>query len=518
MTPRLTTLLGDIERCETLDASQRAAGVRSAAWIRTATDEEVADLLSGLLQLPSLTGSAQQPLLATLLAHLQYRFRDVAGSCVSASLPSQLRERIIAIYRKLGEKNGARHHLLCVLSAAGGKEDLAAFTDLVIDHPPGDVTAAALAFVPLFQNEDYDVSILFPRLLDGLAHLSVAVSILDLANFVTRRKIVPTHPATERKNQLASLLGRLVQHLGKIEEQPSERGQSLEELRRKVSESVSLCVSLCDALALIGDSSVVGKLYQASELGHRQLRTEAAAALARLGETAGIDVLLGMAAEPVVRLRVLAHADELNLLERVDKQFTSPVATAEAELVSWLAQSAQFGMPPQQCELVDSRTQYWPGYDEAIACYLFRYTYRFPQGSLSNVGIAGPLAHSFSVDLADLSVEDIYAAFAGWQAEHEQIYELDPDEVPPGQRSVVRALQKRLSRGGFDAIQVTRYGSFFGQLVLVAIATHKGTAGVAVADENQVHWYPGGETRRPIGPVEAYCIYKGRKLLRTFNP
>ena len=38
-----------------------------------------------------------------------------------------------------------------------------------------------------------------------------------------------------------------------------------------------------DALALIGDRSVTGKLYQALELGHRHVRAEAASALAPSG-------------------------------------------------------------------------------------------------------------------------------------------------------------------------------------------------------------------------------------------
>jgi hypothetical protein len=41
--------------------------------------------------------------------------------------------------------------------------------------------------------------------------------------------------------------------------------------------------------------------------------------------------------------------------------------------------------------------------------------------------------------------------------------------------------------------------------------------GVAIADNDRTYWWPQGASRRPIGPVEAYCIYKGRKLLKAFN-
>src|SRR5205823_1868914 len=120
----------------------------------------------------------------------------------------------------------------------------------------------------------------------------------------TRRKLVPEHPAAGISGQLIELLGQLVGTLGQLTEQAPSEGQSMADIGRQVSQSVSLAVSLCDALALIGDQGAVGKLYQALDLGHRRLRTEAAAALARLGEERGREELIKLAAEPVARLRV----------------------------------------------------------------------------------------------------------------------------------------------------------------------------------------------------------------------
>src|SRR6185312_3349414 len=130
-----------------------------------------------------------------------------------------------------------------------------------------------------------------------------------------------------------------------------------------------------DALALIGDKSAVGKLYQALRVGHRRLRTEAAAALARLGEAQGADELAQLAAEPIARLRVLAYTDELGLKEKIDPQYTTAVARAEAELCVWLAEPTQYGVPPTSCELFDCRRQHWPGFDDPVDCFLFQFQY-----------------------------------------------------------------------------------------------------------------------------------------------
>jgi hypothetical protein len=270
-------------------------------------------------------------------------------------------------------------------------------------------------------------------------------------------------------------------------------------------------------LALIGDKSAVGKLYQAMELSHRRLRAEAAAALARLGEQAGQRVLLQLAAEPVIRLRVLAYAGELGILDQVEDQFKTEAAKAEADLALWLAQPAQMGVPPSRCELVDSRQQAWPGYDEPVDCFLFRFVYEFGAAQFSNIGIAGPVTHAFAADLADLPPDDIYAAFAGWQAEHEDVYQLPVDELSDPQRVDVLRLERRLRDEGYDAIQPHALGFFFGDKALVATATYQGQPGVAVADQLHCLWWPHRGSPRPIDPEAAYCIYKGRKLLRAFN-
>jgi hypothetical protein len=288
-----------------------------------------------------------------------------------------------------------------------------------------------------------------------------------------------------------------------------------------VALQVALAVALCDALALIGDKTAIGKLNQALALRHRRLRTEAAAALSRLGDEDGAGELVKLAEEPVARLRVLAYAQELGLADRIDSRWQSPAARAEAQLAVWLAEPTQFGIPPQKLELFDERSMYWPGFPGPIDCFLFRYTYTVTvegsERSLSNIGIAGPLAHAFLADLADLPPDDIYAAYAGWQAEHEEIREFDVDRLSKSERLEVERLARRLHDASFAAIEPLVMGYFFGDKALVARATREGVAGVAVADFREIAFFPERHSRRPLGTREAWCIYKGRKLLRSFN-
>jgi hypothetical protein len=345
----------------------------------------------------------------------------------------------------------------------------------------------------------------------------VAPLVMDLANFVTREQLLEEHPGKERCDQLGNLLGAMVQRLGLIEERPYAVSQDDRELSAIVSQGVSLSVSLCDALGLIGDKRAIGKLNQVLELRHRRLRTEAAAALARLGDENGKQVLVSLAAEPVARLRVLAYAEELDLQDQIKEEFATSAARAESELALWLAEPTQLGFPPSNLELIDSQVLYWPGYDEPLECFLFRFSYEVGEGEYANVGIAGPLCHAIAPDLADLPPDDIYAIFAGWQAEHDDIYEVDVNHLNEAQRVEVARLERRVRDFGGHDIQAIKLGHFFGEKALVAKATREGQAGIAVATLDDVQWLNVQGRRRPLGPDEAYCLFKGRRLLRAFN-
>ena len=488
---------------------------RCADWFGDATGREVDELLEALAEREPPRNTPAESVLGLLLASLvcwQRTLRQSERGFERVSL-----DNIAAIYRDLGHESAIRHHLLCLLAAAYQPLELSEFVELIVEDPPQDVALAAVPFVILLRRPDDRLRQLFPRLLLAIQHPVVASPVLDLANYVTREGIVQTHPAQQRSGQLVSLLGRLVRELDNIERGGSGDGQSPQKIGQRILEGVSLVVSLCDALGMIGDPAATGPLRLAMQLKHRRLQVEAAAALVRLNVEEGAQRLTELAREPVVRLRVLSYAEEVGLLEKVDPQYQSLVARAEAELVCWLSQPTAMGFPPSECELIDQREQYWPGSHEPVWCYLFRYTYQLAAGAYSNVGMTGPVVHSFRADLTDLSPADIYAAYAGWQVEHEDIYESDVNQLTELQRVDVTRLERRLLDEGYHAIVPLRLGYFFGERTLVAKTERFGAAGMAVVDSQDVHWYPTGTTRRPLSSEDAYCIYKGRKLLRTFN-
>jgi hypothetical protein len=521
MDEQVLALLDDFSRFSTLDASARASVQQRAAWLAVAPPDLVAELLEGLAKLDDDTLGAADELLASVALRIAQSRRQGRGDISLLWLSQQVPARLAALYRQLPATARARGGLLMVLASGGTPEELALFCDLLVGDPPGGENDVLTALAPLFQLTDYDATSLFPRLLAALAHPTLAAAVLDLANFLTRQGLVPDHPASEQRAELMRLLGELAHRLQRLEEQPEETVSSAEELTRTVSHGVALAVALCDALALIGDRAAISKLHLAMDLRHRRIRTEAAAALARLGEKSGQEELVKLASEPVARLRVLHYAEEMGIADKLEPEYLTPEARAEAELALWLAEPANFGIPPTECELVDKREQYWPSYEEPVECFLFRFTYRLTtaQGEAiySNIGIAGPLVRAVTADLADLPVDDTYALFAGWHAEHEDIFEVEAHLLSESQRVEVARLERRLRDAQYEAIRPAMLCYFFSEKSLVGRVNRAGVEGVALASPDEILWFPANRGARSLTPLDVACLYRGRRLLREFN-
>jgi hypothetical protein len=523
MDDRLATLLADLKRAETLTGADLHRAARRADWVKEFSAAQFAEMLAAIGELTLPLSAASDRLLATwLIAAVQARRKTLDSTHAAQAETDMILRPLEPLYLGLGPDSRARGQLLAWLAVGGRGEELDVFGRLLLDDPPQDDHDVVQAFAPLFQRRPARVAKLFPRLLNAMASPSLAAPVLDLANFLVREKLVEAHPAADVSAELINLLGELAQTLLLLEERPDEFGDSPLELSRRVARGVALAVSLCDALALIGDKSAIGKLHQTLKVGHRRLRTEAAAALARLGDEQGATELVQLAAEPIARLRVLAYAGELGIQNRIDPAFATPEARAEAALSVWLAEPTQYGLPPTSCELFDHRRQQWPGFDEPVDCFLFRFQYTVTtegglEQSFSNMGIAGPLVHAFVAEMGDLPPEDIYAAFAGWHAQHEDIREFDVARLSKSEQLEVERLKRRLHDEGYAAIQPQKMGYFFGEKALVALAERQGVGGVAVADFKDTLFFPQRHSRRPLGVEEAYSIYKGRKLLKAFN-
>ncbi len=480
--------------------------------IASADATEAVSLLETLGEDTELLAKSDPAILAALALAAQRLFTTEQRALESLEPP--LIARIVSAYPP---QAGNRHRLMYLLARQRSEQSLGVLAKLLAERPPQQWDEVGQVLSPLMQQSDWKPKDFFPAALDALVHRSVASPLLDLANYLFRESRVDEHPAAVRCEVLATLLGGVADRLGKFEEDPRTFGDSVEEVQEVLSEAVAIAVSLCDALGLIGWEGAISQLYKALDLKHRRVQSEAAGALARLDVKAGRQRLIALAAEPSARLRVLAYADELGFGDAIDGEFRTEIAHSEAELALWLSQPGQMGVPPTSVEVIDSRLQYWPSFERPIDCFLVRYAYQFGDRLYSNVGITGPIVHAMGADLANLPIEDIYAVYAGWQAEHPEIFRITADQWNSAQQRLATPLTDNLDRQGFESIKPIALGFFLDEHALIAEATRDETTCVVVTDGLETIDFATAGRSRPLGGDELWYLFLGRKLLRTFN-
>jgi hypothetical protein len=448
-----------------------------------------------------------------------YQLLMAWGTQQERGFSREFRRFLGEIIEQIPAHRPARGHLLALMVSSGAPEDTEAFVDPFLETPPSHPVDALRPLIALMRQGSRAVHA-FPKLLDGLSIPHIAPGILDIANSLARQHHISPHPATPR---LETLIRQLQAVVAALEVVTPEATSKLKTPPYQIAEAVSLAIPLADTLAWIRDPRAIPVLSHLAQLPHRRLRVEAESALVRLGVAESREKLAAFAAEPVVRLYALKYAEELELAEQIDERFTSPEALAEAELVMFLAQPQQLGFPPSPCDLVDTRVLRWPGFEEPRNCYLFRFAFPVPgpSGEIHSevrLGIAGPLTFAFSADLSHLDPLDHYAAFAGFQAEHDEIAEV---RLPTSSKDIsdrVRGFTDPLQMQGFDQIKPRYWGTFFGEDYLVAEGIRDGIPGCIAIDRDSTAWFPLPPRLSPMGPEHVVYIYKGRRLLASFNP
>ena len=427
-------------------------------------------------------------------------------------------QSIQSLYRLAPRDSDLRNHLLRWLAVRGNEEAIEIWTELICDEPPENRLGILLAFAPLMQSNFSPPDWMLARLVnEATRHSQIAPAVFDLFNYYFRHGQVEIHPAQPRVVELTDLLGQLVGQLGRVEEGNFPQDLNASDINQLVSDSVALIVALCDTFAQLEYEPAIGKLHQALGLRHRRVQTEAAAALTRLGDEQGKQTLIALAEQPVARLRVLAYAEELDFKNEISLELQGEIALAESHLAIWLSEPPQMGLAPSNIEFLESREMYWPSYEHPVQCYLFKYSYGSGQQSHSNIGICGPLTHAFAADLQHLDYSDVYAAFAGWQTVHNEIYQVSAARAEQAFPNDWRRLVGNLNAEGFDEQTICTGASFFGDLVLIAEATREGESGTAIVDSQHATWYSSGNPAAPIDWQMAYSIWRGTQLLNSFN-
>jgi hypothetical protein len=169
---------------------------------------------------------------------------------------------------------------------------------------------------------------------------------------------------------------------------------------------------------------------------------EGAWASAKLGSSAGVQFLARMCTDPARGKQAAQYLRELGVEEAIPAQALEPAFQAQLELTAWLAHPEEFGRPPDEIALLDTRELYWPPTRDRRRVWLFQYRYHLSDDNKKNadspphrydvgVGMVGSIAFSLIGETnPEMLPEDIYALHCCWELEHCR----DPNA--PAERSI----------------------------------------------------------------------------------
>ncbi|NND96253.1 MAG: hypothetical protein HKN47_02860 [Pirellulaceae bacterium] len=132
--------------------------------------------------------------------------------------------------------------------------------------------------------------------------------------------------------------------------------------------------------------------------------------------------------------------------------------------------------------------------------------------------MSGPPSHALAADVADLPVDDIYSIYAGWHAEHPDIFTVGADQFNEAQLRTIEPLEQHLQHLGYDSIKPELLGFLLDEQAAVFSAVRDNTQCLVVTDALETIDQPVAGRLRPLQPSDLFNLYKGRKMLRTFNP
>lgn len=360
--------------------------------------------------------------------------------------------------------------LLESMLLSGQSSSIRVAVDLLVDAPPTDWKDSAQALGVLMQSTNWKLADVFPRLLDT-NQPSVLAPALDLANNMARKHGVRPHPAAERFDSLLTIFGAMTLQLQSLEENPRQFSDNVQVIQQILFDAVSLLVALCDFFAQMGDPRSIGKLNQALVLKHRRLKLESAYALAKLGESRALDLIVELLQDDSSRARALAYLHELSADDRIDPQWTSSLAKAKSDLAIWLSQPEQFAIPPSRITLVEQRTLQWPGFDGPQECFLLQFDYGTGDGNYSNIGFSGPFPIAMSLDMKSFSNDTVFAMYLANDIEDPHESRIAWDSLPEPHKDSYEPMLGELEEKGLLGIKPLAQLNCLGAQALLCQAT-----------------------------------------------
>ena len=240
---------------------------------------------------------------------------------------------------------------------------------------------------------------LIRRLSEPLPDGFVCVALLDWVNRLARDRVISIHPFNT-----AAGLPKLRDWLTSSDE-----------------DEFSYAHAAAAALPFVADPPRTELLALAMDHSDIGVQMEAAWASAFLGSESGIKFLARLCLDRDLAINARTYLQELKRPDAIPDAANDPAFLAMAEMCDWLAHPQEFGMPPDEIELFDTRELFWPPTNDWRPLWLFKYRYHATgdnESESEGVGMTGSITFSLIDEVsADMPAEDIYALHCCWELE-----------------------------------------------------------------------------------------------------
>jgi hypothetical protein len=231
---------------------------------------------------------------------------------------------------------------------------------------------------------------------------------------------------------------------GWLSEHPFDTPQGTQQLEAWLTkpdpDEFSFAASAAVALPFISPPQRDRLLALALDHADPKVQLEAAWASASLGSAAGIKYLRRLCLEPGTSATACSYLRELGRENVIPAAAMEPNFLAMSDLCTWLSHPNEYGRPPDEIELLDTRAIYWPPTDDRRRVWLFKFRYEeivtFDGDQervdvVTGIGMVGSVTFALSdIGTAELTPLDLYALHCCWELE------VNKDSRAPRERSV----------------------------------------------------------------------------------
>lgn len=148
------------------------------------------------------------------------------------------------------------------------------------------------------------------------------------------------------------------------------------------------------------------------------VQIEAAAATVRLGNLSGRKLLVRWCRDARFTRAARKQLESLGYSTYIPDECGQSDFLAMAKMCQWLSNPHEYGRPPDEIDLIDSRVLYWPPTNDLRQVWLFAYEYvaETEHEENSGVGMVGSITCSLVGETtADLPASDVYALHCCWE-------------------------------------------------------------------------------------------------------